>query len=137
MPDFVGKENGLKMLLTAIVAQAAYDYESAVRAGAMDARGRVQNPRQRIVKRTNRRSGFIMGHGNSTLAASMTLGDLYDLNRQVTSDKWAGSMQAISGLPIQDAKHFRKLSISRQRNNGTKRFSITEMSTAVKDGTGA
>jgi len=122
--------DGCRKLLLAIVAQAVYDYDAAVRAGAMDAAGRIRQPRQRTVASTGRRSGFVLGHGKSTLAASMTMGDLFDLNRQVTSDRWVHSLRSATGVPVSSARQFREMSISRPRQSATKRFSITSMTAA-------
>ncbi|MGA0207981.1 MAG: hypothetical protein ACO3LT_09340 [Ilumatobacteraceae bacterium] len=122
--------DGCRRLLLAIVAQAVYDYDAAVRAGAMDAAGRIRQPRQRTVASTGRRSGLLLGHGNSTLAASMTMGDLFDLNRQVTSDRWVDSLRSATGVPLTSARQFRQLSISRPRQSATQRFNINSLAAA-------
>jgi hypothetical protein len=122
MSSFVG-DDGPLLLLRAITAQAVYDFQTAVNAGAMNSEGRVTNPRQRTVKATGRKSGFILGAGNSALV-NTTMGDLQGLSRCVTSDKWVASMQSLTGVPVNSAKGFRMMAISRSKERMNCRFRI-------------
>ena len=124
MAKFVGDDSYL-MLMRAIAAQAVYDYQSAIAAGAMDARGRITKPRQRTNAR-GRKRGFIMGAGNSELV-NTSMGDLQSLSRCVQSDSWVDSMRTVSGVPVSDAKEFRSLAISRGRERMNARFDMRQL----------
>ena len=112
------RQESVRLLLAAVAGQAVYDFQAAVRAGALTPAGQIGKPRLDD-------HCYPMGHGVSRLAACLDRKDLANLARQVRSDDWVSSMRLATGLPCRSAAEFRRRSLERPCWPGaTKRFRI-------------